>query len=147
MQALIIPFIVFAGAAQALASPMGAQLRNALSNVWLASVVVFAINTAFFAALFAVRPLPLPTMQGIASMPWWAPLSGLIGGIAGFAGLMFVDKIGAGALNGILLTANIVASIAIDHYGFLGTPVHPVNIARAAGAVLMVGGILLVSRY
>ena len=30
-------------------------------------------------------------------MPWWAPLGGLVGALAVIAGLLFVDKVGAGA--------------------------------------------------
>ena len=147
MQALIFPFIVFAGAAQAVATAMSGQLRVGLGNVWLASAVVFSINAFFFFALFAARPLPLPTLAGLAGMPWWAPLSGLVGAFAGFAGLMCVDKIGAGALNGLLLTANIVTSLAIDHFGLLGAPAHPINAGRIVGGLLMAGGIALISLF
>ncbi len=144
MQALIIPFIIFAGAAQALAAPMSGQLRVGIGNIWLASAIVFSINASLYFTLFAVRPLPLPTMAGLAAMPWWAPLTGLVGGFAGFAGLLFVDKIGAGALNGFLLSANLVASLAIDHYAVMGVPEHPINLGRAAGGLLLIAGIVLI---
>ena len=38
-------------------------------------------------------------------MPWWAPLGGLVGALAVVAGLLFVDKIGAGAFAGLTITA------------------------------------------
>ena len=43
----------------------------------------------------AIFPRPLPTAQGIAGMPWWAPLGGLIGAVAVVTGLLFVDRVGA----------------------------------------------------
>jgi transporter family-2 protein len=147
LQALIVPLIVLAGAMQAFAAVMGAQLRVALVNVWLATFVVFAINAFFFATAFAIRPLPLPSLESVAAMPWWAPLSGLIGAVAGFVGILFVDKVGAGPFNGILVTANLIASLAIDHFGWFGAPHHPINFGRIAGGVLLLAGVALIKLY
>jgi hypothetical protein len=36
---------------------------------------------------------------------------------------------------------------AIDHFGFLNTPVHEANFYRIAGGALMVAGIALISRF
>jgi uncharacterized membrane protein YdcZ (DUF606 family) len=147
LPALIFPLILLAGAMQAFAAVMGAQLRVALVNPWLATVVVFAINAFFFATVYAIRPLPVPSLESVAAMPWWAPLSGLVGALAGLVGILFIDKVGAAPFNGVLITANIVASLAIDHFGLLGAPHHPLNIGRLAGGALMVGGIYLISAF
>ena len=61
--------------------------------------------------LFFCLPRPLPTAEGIAGMPWWAPLGGLVGAFAVVAGLLFVDKVGAGAFAGLTITANILMSL------------------------------------
>jgi transporter family-2 protein len=80
-------------------------------------------------------------------MPWWAPLAGLAGAVAVIAGLMFADKIGAGPLNGLIITANILASLAIDHFGLMNMPVHTLNGWRVLGGLLMVAGIAVISRF
>jgi len=143
----IYPFIIVAGAMQAFGAVMSAQLRTSLTNPWLALTVTFALNAFFFATLFALLPRPLPTSAGIASMPWWAPLAGLTGGVAVFAGLLFVDKIGAGPLNGLVITANLAASLVIDHFGLMNVPVHEAGSWRVFGALLMALGIALIVRF
>jgi transporter family-2 protein len=50
-------------------------------------------------------------------------------------------------VNGLIIAANIVTSIAIDHFGLLNTPVHTASIWRIVGGALMVGGIALVSKF
>ena len=85
-------------------------------------------------------PRPLPTAQGIAAMPWWAPLGGVIGAFAVIAGLLFVGKVGAGAFAGLTITANILMSLVIDHFGLFGVEQHSLGLGRAMGAVLMVAG-------
>jgi transporter family-2 protein len=143
----LYPFVIVAGVLQAMGNSMNAQLRNSLVNPWLASTVSFGLILVFFICAFAINPRPLPTMETISAMPWWAPIGGLAGAVAVYAGLTMVDKVGAGPLNGLIITANILASIAIDHYGFLNMPVHPVSIFRVLGALLMVAGVILIARF
>jgi transporter family-2 protein len=80
-------------------------------------------------------------------MPWWAPLGGLIGAFAVVAGLLFVGQVGAGAFGGLTITANILMSLIIDKYGLFGMTVHELSFGRMAGAVLMVAGIALISKF
>jgi transporter family-2 protein len=80
-------------------------------------------------------------------MPWWAPLGGLSGAFAVVAGLLYVDKIGAGPFAGLTITANILMSLVIDHFGLFGMDVHRLNIARISGGALMVGGIALIAAH
>lgn len=143
----ITPFIIIAGALQAFGAVMSAQLRLSLTNPWFALSVAFALNFFFFAGLFAVQPRPLPTLEGISAMPWWAPLAGLTGAVAVFAGLAFIDKIGAGPVNGLIITANLLTSLVIDHFGLMSAPTHALNIWRVIGAVLMSVGIVLVVQF
>ena len=80
-------------------------------------------------------------------MPWWAPLGGAIGSFAVIAGPLFVNKVGAGAFAGLTITANILMSLAIDHYGWFGVNQHSMNTGRSIGALLMVAGIYTISKF
>lgn len=143
----IYPLILGAGALQAWGPPMNGALRVALTNPWLASLVSFLPIVAFLGVVFVCLPRPLPTMAGVSAMPWWAPLGGLIGAFAVVAGLMFVDRIGAGAFAGLTITANILMSLAIDQFGWFNLPSHPMTLGRAVGGALMVAGIALIARF
>lgn len=145
--AWLYPFILLAGVLQAAGNSMNGQLNKSMNNPWLAATISFALIVFVFAALFAIIPRPLPTAQGVAEMPWWAPLGGITGAVAVFAGLLFVNRIGAGPFNGLLITANILFSLAIDHFGLLNMPVHALSIWRILGGLLMVGGIALIALF
>ena len=45
------------------------------------------------------------------------------------------------------ITANILASLAIDHFGLLRMEQHTMNPMRFLGAALMIGGVVLISRF
>ena len=143
---LLYPFILAAGALQAAGNSMNARLRVAMVNPWLAAAISFSLIVFVFVTLFLVMPTPLPSLDQLAGMPWWAPLGGLAGAVAVFGGLAFVDKVGAGPFNGLLITANILTSLAIDHFGWLGMQAHPQGLLHLLGGGLMVGGIVLIAR-
>lgn len=143
--AWIYPFIIVGGVLQAFGSPMNGQLKTSLVNPWLASAVSFALVTMVFIGLFAVMPRPLPTAETIRDMPWWAPVGGLVGAVAVYAGLTLVQKVGAGPYTALTVTAALITSLAIDHFGMFNMQVHPVNFLRVAGAVLLVGGVALIA--
>jgi transporter family-2 protein len=144
---LLTPLILVAGALQAWGPPVNGALRQSLANPWLASLVSFLPIVALLGCIMLCVPRPLPTAQGVAGMPWWAPLGGLVGAFAVVAGLLFVDRVGAGTFAGLTITANILMSLAIDHFGLFRMEVHALTPGRAAGAALMVGGIVLISKF
>lgn len=145
--AWIYPFIIVGGILQAAGAPINGQLKGALVNPWLASSVSFLLVTFVAIAMFWIQPMPLPTLDDLRSMKWWAPLGGIVGAVAVFAGLTLVQKVGVGTLNGLTICANLVASVAIDHFGLIGVEGHPLGWMRAVGTGLMVVGVVLVMRF
>ena len=147
MDKLLYPFILVAGALQALGVVMNGQLNHDLVNPWLAATVSFLPVVFVFVLVFLLRPNPLPARGDVARMPWWGPLAGITGAVAVFCGLLFVGKVGAGPFNGLLITANLLASLTIDHFGWIYMPVHKARAPRIAGAALMVAGIALIAFF
>ena len=145
--AWLYPIILIAGALQAWGPPMNGALRKSLTNPWLASTVSFLPILALLIVLFLCMPRPLPTVEGVTTMRWWAPLGGLVGSFAVITGLLFVDKIGAGPFAGLTITANILMSLAIDHFGMFGIQQHSLNMWRVLGGALMTGGIVLIAMF
>ena len=143
----LYPVIIIAGILQAWGPPMNGALQKSMTNPWLASLISFLPVVALLACVFLCIPRPLPTAAGVGVMPWWAPLGGLVGAGAVIVGLMFVQKVGAGTLAGLTITANILMSLVIDKFGLFGMQQHPLSIGRMAGAVLMVAGIYLISKF
>ncbi|TLU71919.1 DMT family transporter [Lichenicoccus roseus] len=145
--AWLYPIILIAGALQAWGPPMNGALRKSLTNPWLASTVSFLPILALLIVLFLCMPRPLPTVEGVTTMRWWAPLGGLVGSFAVITGLLFVDKIGAGPFAGLTITANILMSLAVDHFGMFGIQQHSLNMWRVLGGALMTGGIVLIAMF
>lgn len=143
----LYPLILLGGVLQAMGPPMNGQLRVSLTNPWLANLVSFGLVLAVLVVIAAVFPRPLPTGAGVAAMPWWAPLGGLIGAVAVVFGLLFVDRVGAGLFAGLTISANLIMSMVIDQFGMLNMPVHAASIWRMLGGLLMVVGVALIALF
>ncbi|HSY98990.1 MAG TPA: DMT family transporter [Terriglobales bacterium] len=124
----IIPFIILGGALQSCGAAMNGQFNKYIMNPWLASAVSFALTTFFFAGATLIMPHPLPTSKDLASLPWWAVIGGLVGAVQVYAGLTLVTKVGAGPFVGLTVTAALIMSLVIDHFGWFRMAYHPLNI-------------------
>jgi transporter family-2 protein len=141
----LFPLVAAGGALQGIGGPMNHTLRLSLVNPWLATLVSFGLIVPIFLVIAAVFVRPLPTVASIAGMPWWAPLGGIVGALAVVCGLLFIGTIGAGTYAALTVSANLITSLVIDHYGWLGVTAHPLTPARAIGGVVMVIGVILIS--
>ena len=145
--AWLYPIIIIAGLLQALGPPMNGQLRQSMVNPWLATLISFGLIVALFVIVAAVFPRPLPTAEGLASMPWWAPLGGIVGAIAVVTGLLFVDRVGAGPFAAMTVSANLIMSVVIDQFGLVGLPAHATSPVRALGVVLLICSVGLITMF
>jgi len=126
---------------------MNGQLNKSIANPWLASAVSAAPILFFFIVAFLIMPHPLPTSKDLASMPWWAVIGGLVGAVQVYAGLTLVTKVGAGPFVGLTVTAALIMSLVIDHFGWFRMAYHPLNIWRIVGGLLLVGGVTLIAKF
>jgi bacterial/archaeal transporter family-2 protein len=141
----IFPLIVAGGILQAAGGPMNNALRVSLVNPWLATLVSFGLIVPVFLIIAAVFIRPLPNIAGLAAMPWWAPLGGIVGALAVVAGLLFIGTIGAGLYAALTVSANLITSILIDHFGWLGVAPHPISPLRAIGAFALIAGVIMIT--
>ncbi|PZP47307.1 MAG: hypothetical protein DI601_04045 [Azospirillum brasilense] len=56
-------------------------------------------------------------------------------------------KLGAGPYTALTLTAAVVTSVLLDHFGLVGFEVRSLSLPRVLGCALMIGGVVLIARY
>jgi transporter family-2 protein len=56
-------------------------------------------------------------------------------------------RLGATGYLGCVITGQLIASVLIDHFGWVGFPVHTASPGRIIGAILLFGSVALVLRY
>jgi transporter family-2 protein len=135
---------VAVGAVLPLQVAMNMTLRPWFRDPVVAALPNFLVGTALLAVYMLLMRSKLPSLASLAEVPFWAWLGGLIGASYIIATLQLGPKIGAALLLALILAGQMTASLVVDHFGLLGFPHHPVNVARLAGAVLLVIGAILI---
>lgn len=140
-------FAILAGAANPAQSGANAQLNKSLEQPLIAAVVVYGTGLlgVLLVSCFTLGSLGA-TMQKAADVPWWGWLGGILSIGSTVAGLMLAKQLGSAVFTGITVTTGLVASLILDHFGWLGFKPHALGLGRAIGAALMILGLLIVSR-
>lgn len=79
-------------------------------------------------------------------IPLWAWSGGLFGAIFIGLALLVVPQLGAAAIIALLVAGQMLASLAIDHFGLLGLVQRCVDLPRLLGVMLLIGGVVLIRR-
>ncbi|HET9727131.1 MAG TPA: DMT family transporter [Gemmatimonadales bacterium] len=137
---------LLAGALLPVQTGVNLQLRGALGQPIVAALVSFIVGTAGLALLVAALRAPVPVTEAWARGAWWHWTGGLLGAVYIVAAIVLAPRLGAATLVAALVAGQMVASLLIDHYGWVGFAVHPVSPLRILGALLVVGGVVLVQR-
>jgi transporter family-2 protein len=137
---------LLAGALLPIQTGINLQLRVALGQPIVAALVSFIVGTVGLALLVIAMRAPVPVGEAWARGAWWYWTGGLLGAVYIVAAIVLAPRLGAATLVAALVAGQMVASLLIDHYGWVGFAVHPVNPLRILGAVLVVGGVVLVQR-
>ncbi|GJE11574.1 MULTISPECIES: DMT family transporter [Methylobacterium] len=139
---------LLAGLASAVEPGQNAALAKSLARPLLAGVVSLAVSIGAFVVIMLVTGrYGLPGMDRLAQVPWWAWLGGLMSAVLAAAQLYLSKEIGAATFLGLIVTAGVVTSILLDHFGLVGFKVHPAGLWRLLGGALMIGGVGLVARF
>jgi transporter family-2 protein len=88
-----------------------------------------------------------PTGGALAQVPWWGFIGGIFGAVYILSMLLMAERLGAAVFMGVTVSAAVVTSLVMDHFGLLGFQVHEAGLGRMAGGVLMVVGLALIAAF
>ena len=146
MKALLYVFVATAGALTSFESGMNAKLTSVLGGPWWASILFSLISLGLLLLGTLVLAGPFPLAQ-LSQVPWWGWLGGVISAVYILSMLIAPGQLGSGLFTGLTVTAAVIASIALDHFGLIGFKQHTAGIGRLVGAALMIAGIICVAVF
>jgi transporter family-2 protein len=142
--ALSLLLAIAVGALLPLQVAMNMQLRAWFRDPIVAALPNFVVGTVLLVAYLPLARSRPPSAASLTEVPLWAWLGGIIGASYVIASLYLGPKIGATLLLALILAGQMAMSLAVDHFGLLGFPQHPINLPRLAGVVMLVAGALLI---
>ncbi len=137
--------VLVGGALTALQGPTNARLAGAVNSPVNAALVSFAVGTVALMIVAAVLQ-SRPDVAAARALPWTSWLGGLYGAVFVVAAAYAVPKLGVATTVTLMVAGQMLLSLVLDHFGFMGMPRQPVSPARIAGVMMLIGGVLLVRR-
>lgn len=146
MKWLFVVFAAVVGTLLPTQAGINAQLAKHLGHPLLAALVSFVVGTIALLICTFVLHTPLPTFSRVMQAPLYLWIGGLLGVIYLTATIILSPLLGAATMIGLIIAGQMLASIALDHFGLVGFPVHPLSLWRAVGAILLISGVALIQR-
>jgi len=143
----IWPYLLFgfvAGAMLPIQFGINAQLATWLGSPLRATLVSFAVGTAALFVVMVAAFRDWPSVDRLGSAPWWVWVGGLLGAFYVLGSVVTAPKLGAATLVAVILAGQAVASLLVDHFGWVGFDESPITPGRILGIALVAAGVALV---
>ncbi len=142
MKIHLFVFTLFLGVVLAVHLAMNAKVGSAIGNPRVGNAVFWCIGalTAVIIGLTGWKTGALAPLKDVNLMLLTA---GALGAMLVFAIVWLIPEIGAGSVMIILLAGQVIGGLAMSHFGWLGSPVDPINWLKIVGVALMIGGVVL----
>lgn len=103
-----------------------------------------AVSTVAFALIAVAMRLPAPDLRGLQQAPLWGWTGGLIGAGVVLSALLAAPRLGATTTVVLFIAGQLVFSLLVDYFGWLGAPVRQIDLPRLLGVLLLAAGVVLV---
>lgn len=143
---LAVVLTALVGGLVALQAPINAGLGKAVGSLQ-GAMVSFLIGTTLLVLLVALATGDrFSTLGAVRDLDAHYLLGGVLGAAYVTTVLITVKVLGAGGLTAATIAGQLTASVAVDHFGWLGVAKSPVTATKVLGVVLLAIGVLLVVR-
>lgn len=134
---MLIPLqpVINAGVAREVGHPLSAALVSVTITLTCIAIATLAVRAPHWG----------PKL--ISTVPYWAFFGGLIGAIFIVIGLYAAPKLGIATVIALFIAGQLIASLAIDHFGLFGMIERSITPLRALGAVMLFAGVVLIRRF
>lgn len=135
---------IIAGALISLQAPINAMAGQRLGHVLGGATLSFVVGTVFLLAVSLVAVRDQIDVSQLSGMPAMLFAGGILGAFYVAMSIWLTPKLGVGAVISLGIAGQVLASLALDHFGLLNLAVREITFGRASGAILVVAGALMV---
>ena len=135
---------VIAGAVVPFQSAINANLGRGLGHPLWATLASLLVSILVLLPIMLAMRVPFPSVAFISKAPFWMWAGGAFGVCFISLALVLLPKLGASGFMALALAGQVVASLVLDHFGWFGLVQRQVSLPRVLGALLLIGGVVLI---
>ena len=139
----LLIWAALAGAFIPVMAILNGRLGKSMGEALHASVILFGVGFVFCLTVALVLTKSLPQAADLANAKPIEYLGGFIVGFYVISATLLAPRIGLANFIVCAVSAQIIISVVIDHFGLLGAMVRPVSMTRLVGIGLLIAGIIV----
>ena len=144
---LYVLFALAAGAMIPFQAGVNAQLSTWVGSPMRAALVSFAVGTVALLLVTLAFARGWPGAARMTDAPPWVWVGGLLGAFYVFGSIVTAPRLGAVTFVAVVLAGQSLASVLVDHFGWVGFEEHPLTPGRIVGIALLGAGVALVRLF
>jgi transporter family-2 protein len=145
METFAIPFLLFVGGLLAVQAAANVQLSAAVGSPFGASTLQLGIGAGILFTVAAVAGA-LGALGLIGEARPWHLIGGIGSAVYITAGILLFPRLGAVVSVGLFIAGQMLTSVILDGFGWLGIDRQPIDAPAIAGTVAVVAAALLIVR-
>ena len=135
---------LLAGAVLPVQTGVNSSLRAAIGHPIWAAAISFSVGLLTLLVLALGLRLGAPNLN---NAPFWAYVGGSLGVVYVALSIVLAPKLGAVALVSLAIAGQLLASVVLDHFGWLGFAQHSLNPGRMLGVAFLALGVYFVKAF
>jgi len=133
---------VFAGGMLPLQAATNARLADSLGGPVWAAALSGLVLTIVLTLVASTASRGGPRLDGLRALPWW--IGGFCGAVLLSVSTALTPLLGAEQMIALVMTGQVLGSIALDNFGLVGLAPQPLNLKHTiAGGLLIIGAALM----
>jgi transporter family-2 protein len=144
MKVYLISLMLLIGVVLTLHLAMNAQVGAIVKNPRMGNALFWVIG-ACAAVIIGLTDWDPAFFANLKQVPAWLLTAGLMGGCLVFGIAWTIPKLGAGPAVCLMIAGQMITGLIFSHFGILGSPLEPISLAKAGGAVLLIAGAIIVT--
>lgn len=125
--------------------PINGALGDRIQSPLLATVLFYSIGLILVSLAFLIAG-NRDALVALKNAPRWYFLAGAISAVVVGSSTFLIPRLGAVNLFAIVIALQMISRMVISHYGWLESPVSPISPFKIMGALMLLGGAVLVVR-
>jgi transporter family-2 protein len=131
------------GSLLSLGGAANARLGGSLRSAVAAATVNFLVGTAVLSLLLALGGFRADPLARLGGVPPWALGGGMLGAAYVTLITLVIPRLGLTATTMTVVFSQLIGSLLIDHWGWLGVPQHPIGPGRWLAVLLLLVAVAL----
>jgi transporter family-2 protein len=133
---------IFLGVVLAVHLAMNGRVGSVLNNARVGNALFWCIG-ALAALTIGLTGWQAGALNPLKDVHPVLLTAGVFGACLVFAIAWLIPQVGAGPVMITLLAGQVIGGLILSHFGWLGSPVQPISVAKVLGVLIMIGGVVL----